>query len=347
MFVERFVYDILVYTLTKCGLPEICLPTTDCTENIYRPANFVKIVGASTLRISLVMRDKWKQIFISRRNSCGFRTEDVLCFLVDIAKCCPLSRTNIAQSLVELLLASCNEIMMYFYYESMDIDFNVLIKSLSMFIIGVIGLNKNYSKSIEELFDSFEDISEYTEWITDFITTFAIPYGSRDDVSYLFFELVRKKFRDDLKKLKDSLGFLQPDLLTAITAEESVNLANPFLVTSDSESPEPEEPENLAKPFLVTGDSESLEPPKLPTSSEICAVGRKKSLESGLENASQHFSQSQESSKISTELGSEYDLRKMTLEAEKVSQEIRLEIAKYKAAHDNGKKKGKDKKKRS
>ncbi|GBM74505.1 hypothetical protein AVEN_25419-1 [Araneus ventricosus] len=324
LFVGRFVYDVLVYTLTKSGLPETSLPTTDCTENVYHHANFMTVAGASVLRISLVMRDKWKQMFISRRNSYGFSTENVLDFLVQLVICCPLSRTSHTKSLVELLLASCNEIMMYFHLESMDINFNFVMKSITVDIIGIIGLNQKYSENIEELFDSFDDISGYTEWITDFIAEFAIPYGSRDDVSDLFFERVRKQFKDDLKKLKDRFGFLPYDRFSAITVEGS---------------------ENLAKPLSITSDSESPEPPKLLASSQIGAEGGKNSRgnqSTRSENVSERFAQSNRSTKISSELGIEHDLRKMSLDAEEASQEIHGAITKGKTARnekDNGKKK--------
>ncbi|KAF8771088.1 hypothetical protein HNY73_018542 [Argiope bruennichi] len=217
--IGRLSYDVVVYTLTKCGFPETRLPTTECKETVYKRANIVEMAGASVLRVSLILRDRWRRIFISRRNSCGFRDDNVLKFLAQIAICFPLSRNRPTQSIAELFLALFNEITLFFHHENININFSNLLKAVSVYMVGFYVINEDHSKPFEDLFDEFDNISKYTTWITGFITDFAIPYGSRDDVSEIFFTYVKKQYKDELEKLKDHLGFLPHDLFAAIRDE--------------------------------------------------------------------------------------------------------------------------------
>ncbi|KAF8771734.1 hypothetical protein HNY73_019114 [Argiope bruennichi] len=292
--VTRFVYDVMMYTLPKCGLPDSRLPTTDVRNNVYRRPNLVNIAGVSALRVSLIMRDKWKRMFESRRKTSLLDDKQLPTFLVNIVLCCPLSRDCTKQTMVEVLLAVCNEITVYFHSANVDFSINTVLGSIGFAIVNIIGSPTNFLQEIEELFDKFDNLEEYTKWITEFIAKFAVPYGSRDDVSDLFFEEVKKQHFNEIKKvkavakpkpkpkskakskakaqpepedpsikkLKDHLGFLPHDLFSAIVAEESVSL-----------------PENLMLPSgsALPGDRDSPEPPILPPSTKSGAIEKRKS----------------------------------------------------------------------
>ncbi|GBM74506.1 hypothetical protein AVEN_25420-1 [Araneus ventricosus] len=337
MFVGRFVYDVLVYTLTKCGFPQTKLPNTDCKENVYRRAHFLKIAGASVLRVSLLMREKWKQAFISRRNSSESDGEDLSPFLGTLAINCSLSRTRTTQSTVEVFLALCNEVLLFIHHEGIDIDVIKLMKSVSSCILFLSGPSQDVSEKIEGLFDEFDNISGYTRWITNFIKKYAIPYGYRDDVSDLFLERVKRQFID-LKKaipsgtpsvsiLKDHLGYLPLELFSAIGVEESAPL-----------------PENLvsASGSILPYDRKSPEPAKLPGASGSGVPPGSKlrgRRSTGPEEVCEQTAKGEQSSKNSPELGIEDDLGQMRLIAEEASQTSHGAIPKRKTP-----KKGKRKK---
>ncbi|GBO40813.1 hypothetical protein AVEN_102066-1 [Araneus ventricosus] len=127
-----------MYTLPKCGLPVTKLPSTDDKANVYSRANFLEIDGVCTLRVSLDMRDRWKRIFISRRNSSGFNSKTIPLFLAKTAVCCPPRTSNTPETLITASFALCNEIIMFFHHEDIGIDLYTVIDATSMNIIRVI-----------------------------------------------------------------------------------------------------------------------------------------------------------------------------------------------------------------
>ncbi|KAF8771087.1 hypothetical protein HNY73_018541 [Argiope bruennichi] len=325
LYVRRFVYDVMMYTLKKCGFPETKLPSTDCKENVYNRPYSVKIAGASALRIALIMREKWRQMFVSRRNISEFGDKEIRLFLGQLVICCSLSRARIKQSVVELFLASFNEMALFLHHENIVFNFNKAIKYISSYIIFAIQPLKNGPEIIEELFDEFENILGYTRWITNFIKKYAVPYGSRDDVSDLFLERVKKQSKDEMKKmtrsgtpikkLKDILGFLPQDIFSAILSEEFALFVE------------------ILKPAMrPIYDRESPEAPKSLNDSESVAVEKRKSprrRSTRSDSASEHTVQS-EANKNFSELGLEDDLGQMNLAAEDASQEVHGAIPKKK-----------------
>ncbi|KAF8771776.1 hypothetical protein HNY73_019151 [Argiope bruennichi] len=317
-YIRRLIYDVLVYTLPKCGFPETKLPTTECEENVYNRANFLEIARASTLRVSLIMRDKWTQMFTSRLKSSGFSKETLPIFLEMVVVCCPLSWSDTTQSIVNASFAVCNEIIMFFHHENVDIDPNIVINSIGLYITNMTRPDPKVPETVEDFFDKFDNISEYTRWITDFIDAFAIPYGSIEDISELFFDYVKKQWRDDFKttgfpetmtvtKLRDYVGFLPHDFFENIAFEENAVFA-----------------ENLEWPpgMILSDDHESLGPQKLVESSETGAVGGKNLCGKKFSKSTMAFEQTirGHSSKIASELGIEDDLGQMSLGAEGASQ---------------------------
>ncbi|CAL1298324.1 unnamed protein product [Larinioides sclopetarius] len=318
LFIGRFVYDVLAYTLTKCGFPQTKLPKIDCAENVYYRSKFVKVAGASALRIALLMREKWRQAFISRRNGFESNSEGFSLLLAELATSCSLSRIRIAQSTVELLLASCNEVLLFLHHESIDIDVIKVMKSISSYILLIIGPSQNLLEKIEGLFDEFDNISGYTKWISNFIKKYAVPYGSRDDVSNLFLERVKKQFID-LKKaspsgttsiniVKNHLGYLPSDLVSDIAAEESVLFPENLVSTSRSTAPDDRKPQ---KPTKLTDSSES----GVLGGSKLHGRGS-----NGSGDVSEQTAKGEQSSKNSPELGIEDNLEQMNLIAEESSQ---------------------------
>ncbi|GBM41395.1 hypothetical protein AVEN_62688-1 [Araneus ventricosus] len=259
------------------------------------------------------MRDVWNRMLMSLPNSSGFSKDDIARFLGKIVACCPLIGERAIKSMVKIYLALCNEVIMFFLCEGIDVCLNTVIDAASMEILYLFVFHDlNVSETIEKLFDDFSDISSYSERITDFI----IPRDSKKVATDRFEKEDEKRYNDAvekasfpektrIKKLTNHLGFLPHELYSAIALEESIDL-----------------PENLVLASDLPGDRESPEPPTLPARSASRAVGRsnwdrRKSTRSG--NVSQQAAQGGQRDNNSSELEIEDDLGRMTLDAEGVS----------------------------
>ncbi|CAL1278736.1 unnamed protein product [Larinioides sclopetarius] len=261
--IRRFIYDLMMYTLPKCGFPDTKLPSSDDQENVYIHANLLKIAGVCTLRIALIIRDKCRVMFQSRRKSSGFNDENIPPFMVKVVKCYLHGLRKTKQVMVEIFLALCHEIILFLYSEDIFFDFNSLIATTVCLIMRFGGLKSNSLKRLEELFEKYEELWKESIWVPHFIAKFAIPYGSREDVSNLFsehselYQSDRSKILDDSrgqrKALYFRLGFLPHEICTTIQIEGFVYLSESLELASES---------------ILPGDRESPEPPALPTSSE-------------------------------------------------------------------------------
>lgn len=316
LYVSRLVYDVLVFTLAKCGLPRSCIPRVTWKENVYRRADLVMIAGMSALRASLFMRDKWRQMFISRRNSSGIRKEGIPAFLLSLITCCPLYQRRTLQTLMEVSIGLSNELMMFSHHEGIDIKLDIFINVVTNIVLysSQNRVGPNLSKAIEEPFDQFDSILEHTKWLTDFITKYAIPYGFRDDVSDNFSAEYKKRRKHHLKvtnALKESplrellkkLGFLPHDIFTAFYADDSVSLPEVMRVPLE---------------WTLPGDRESPEPPE----SGKGAVVEKKSLyRRTIRSKNEQVDKSVDRIKKSSESEIEEDFRKVNMDVEFVLQE--------------------------
>lgn len=248
--VARLAYDALLYTLPKCGFPITRIPVTKLEKNIYKRANFEMIAGASALRIALAQRDKWKHMFISRRNSSGFKNDEIVLFLWNIVLCTPLSRGGTLENIVPVTLALCNEIILFFFSEDISSNFFEVICSVGSIIRNRIGFKENFLETLEGLFENFVDIFKYTESITEFVRKYAVPYGARevserfsqaDDLIDFDTAIIPPK-NPIIENVKEKLGFLPHEFIEPgdyIVVPQSIILSTGSSLPGDRESPEP------------------------------------------------------------------------------------------------------------
>ncbi|KAF8789163.1 hypothetical protein HNY73_007127 [Argiope bruennichi] len=183
--IERFAYDLFAYMLPICGFPEAKIPTTCLEENTYIEGDFVMNVGLSVLPIALYMRDEWKCLFEAKYEQNGFRhILDIKDFLESVHQNNELIDEEDTLSQVLFSLALYKEIILFFNFKSLEVYFDILTKLWSQLCQRLIAQSEDFSQDFESSFTMDIDITE--AWITNFIKNYAIPYGSRTDVSEQF-----------------------------------------------------------------------------------------------------------------------------------------------------------------
>ncbi|KAF8771777.1 hypothetical protein HNY73_019152 [Argiope bruennichi] len=359
-FAGRLVYDVLMFTLEKCGLPDVRRIVTTLQPNVYSRPDFVQIAGVCSLRVALINRDSWRQMFISRHNSSGLVGLDIPLFISQIVKVSVFGRGKSLQSDVQTMLALCNEITLFFFSKRVDYDINRVIGSIGGSVFFLCRSHPNYRDALEGLFDKFANLQEYTKFLSNFTKKYAIPYGSREDVSDLFYQELRKRRINyvakrrcqqdpSIKQLVDHLGFLPLNLFSKIKAEESEKYPQHI---------------EAAVAAIPAAAGEFLNPPTSPISSESGAIGgqtsrRRHSTESMKQSEEQRSAKKKSDkeqatrsrkdseqiiqpkglfTKDSSELGVEDELRRLSLGAETTSQESQGAIPKRsQSSKDKGK----------